>query len=163
MTFSLFKYFDAILDGVEKDGLAALEQPEVKKALAELDSFLPSLSNIAKLVFSYFYVYTEKGSPFSILDVETNLGTENLYLRYEKDWQRLLELGLLDKTPDGKFVMPKKVMDAVAIIDMEYYFPREKPPLISAEHKKEVFWRLVHDKDLDFRWREMYERGEVCK
>ena len=70
---------------------------------------------------------------------------------------------LLDKTPDGKFVMPQKVIDAVAIIDMEYYFPQEEPPLISAEHKKEVFWRLVHDKDLDPRWREMYERGEVCK
>lgn len=39
MTFSLFKYFDAILDGVEQNGLAALEQPEVKEALAELDSF----------------------------------------------------------------------------------------------------------------------------
>lgn len=34
MTFSLFKYFDAILDGVEQNGLAALEQPEVKEALA---------------------------------------------------------------------------------------------------------------------------------
>ena len=39
MQFSLFKYFDAILDAVEQDGLSALEQPEVKKALAELDSF----------------------------------------------------------------------------------------------------------------------------
>ena len=54
MTFSLFKYFDAILDGVEQNGLAALEQPKVKKALAELDSFLPPLSDVAKLVFSYY-------------------------------------------------------------------------------------------------------------
>ena len=67
MTFSLFKYFDAIVDGVEQNGLAALEQPEVKKAIAELDSFLPPLSDVAKLVFSYYYVYQLKPQPLLVL------------------------------------------------------------------------------------------------
>lgn len=74
MTFSLFKYFDAILDGVEQNGLAALEQPEVKEALAELDSFLPPLSNVAKLVFSYHYVYQLK--PPAVVHFSTGKGPQ---------------------------------------------------------------------------------------
>ena len=44
--FSLFKYFDAILDAVEQDGLSALEQPEIKKALAELGRQSPAQNHL---------------------------------------------------------------------------------------------------------------------
>lgn len=89
MTFSLFKYFDAILDGVEQNGLAALEQPEVKEALAELDSFLPPLSNVAKLVFSYHYVYQLKPQPLFIFQLEKDLNVPTLYLEHEAARQAL--------------------------------------------------------------------------
>ena len=57
MQFSLFKHFDTVLDAVEDAGLVALSKPKVQKALKELDTFLPTLSNKAKLIFSYYYVY----------------------------------------------------------------------------------------------------------
>lgn len=39
MTFSLFKYFDAILDGVEQNGLAVLEQPGGKGSACGIRQF----------------------------------------------------------------------------------------------------------------------------
>ena len=142
MTFSLFKYFDAILDAVEKDGLAALEQPEVKKALAELDSFLPPLSNIAKLVFSYYYVYQLKPQPLFISQLKKDLNVPTLYLKHEEAWQELVDLDLLVRVMGSEYLMPRSVIDAVATIDLEYYWSNRV--IIAPEHKKEVFWRWIH-------------------
>ena len=144
MQFSLFKYFDAILDGVEQDGLAALEQPEVKKVLAELDSFLPPLSNVAKLVFSYYYVYQLKPQPLFISQLEKDLNVPTLYLKHEEAWQELVDLDLLVRVMGSEYLMPRSVIDAVAVIDLEYYWPNDRV-IIAPEHKKEVFWRWIHD------------------
>jgi len=143
MQFSLFKYFDAILDGVEQNGLAALEQPEVKKALAELDSFLPPLSDVAKLVFSYHYVYQLKPQPLFISQLEKDLNVPTLYLKHEEAWQELVDLDLLVRVMGSEYLMPRSVIDAVAVMDLEYYWPNRV--IIAAEHKKEVFWRWIHD------------------
>ena len=143
MTFSLFKYFDAILDGVEQNGLAALEQPEVKKALAELDSFLPPLSNVAKLVFSYYYVYQLKTQPLFISQLEKDLNVPTLYLKYEAAWQELVGLDLLVRVMGSEYLMPRNVIDAVAVMDLEYYWPNRV--IIAPEHKKELFWRWIHE------------------
>ena len=143
MQFSLFKYFDAILDTVEQDGLSALEQPEVKKALAELDSFLPPLSNIAKLVFSYHYVYQLKPQRLFISQLEKDLNVPTLYLKHEEAWQELVDLDLLVRVMGSEYLMPRSVIDAVATIDLEYYWPNRV--IIAPEHKKEVFWRWIHD------------------
>lgn len=142
MQFSLFKYFDAVLDAVEKDGLVALEQPEVKKALVELDSFLPPLSNIAKLVFSYYYVYQLKPQPLFISQLEKDLNVPTLYLKHEEVWQELVDLDLLVRVMGSEYLMPRNVIDAVAVIDLEYYWPNRV--IIDAEHKKELFWRWIH-------------------
>ena len=143
MTFSLFKYFDAILDGVEQDGLAALEQPEVKKALAELDSFLPPLSDVAKLVFSYYYVYQLKPQPLFISQLAKDLNVPMLYLKHEEAWQELVDLDLLVRVMGSEYLMPRSVIDAVAVMDLEYYWPNRV--IIAHEHKKELFWRWIHD------------------
>lgn len=143
MTFSLFKYFDAILDGVEQNALAALEQPEVKEALAELDSFLPPLSNVAKLVFSYHYVYQLKPQPLFISQLEKDLNVPTLYLEHEAARQELAQSDLLVRVMGSEYLMPRNVIDAVATIDLEYYWPNRV--IIAPEHKKEVFWRLIHD------------------
>ena len=58
--------------------------------------------------------------------------------------EELAKLGLLENIKGQGYFMPQKVIDAVAIIDMEYYWPNEKT-IILAEHKKEVFWRLCHE------------------
>ena len=163
LTFSSFKDFNAVLDCVQTEGLEGLKSPALREHLQELGSFLPDLSPVGTLLFSYFYVNQEENRAFSTAEVEEELRTPGLYLRYEQDWQRLVKLGLLTTTPDGKFTMPQKVTDAVAVMDIEYYFPQERPPVVPAKHKKELFWRLVHDKDSNPWWQEMFERGEVCK
>ena len=55
-------------------------------ALAELDSFLPPLSNVAKLVFSYYYVYQLKPQPLFISQLEKDLNVPTLYLKHEEAW-----------------------------------------------------------------------------
>ena len=163
LTFSLLKDFNAVLDAVQREGLAGLESPSLQKHLKELDSFLPAMSSISVLLFSYFYVHQIGENVFSALEVEAALSVQELYLRYEADWQRLIQLGLLVPTADGKFRMPQKVIDAVSMIDLEYYFPQDRHPQIAAEHKKELFWRLAHYKDFNPLWKELFMRGEICK
>ena len=143
MQFSLFKHFDTVLDVVADVGLVALSQPKVQKAIEELDTFLPTLSNEAKLVFSYYYVY-QISKPVKIAEIEQTLNIPNFYLKNSNVWQELVNFGLLKQINGYEYIMPQKVIDAVAIIDMEYYWPNEKT-IIPAEHKKEVFWRLCHE------------------
>lgn len=143
MQFSLFKHFDTVLDAVEDAGLVGLSQQKVQKALQELDTFLPVLSNEAKLVFSYYYVY-QISKPVKIAEIEQTLNIPNFYLKNSNAWQELVNFGLLKQINGYEYIMPQKVIDAVAIIDMEYYWPNEKT-IIPAEHKKEVFWRLCHE------------------
>jgi len=143
MQFSLFKHFDTVLDGVEDSGLVALSQPKVQKALRELDTFLPTLSNEAKLIFSYYYVY-QISKLVKIAEIEQTLNIPNFYLKNSNAWQELVNFGLLKQINGYEYIMPQKVIDAVAIIDMEYYWPNDKT-IIPAEHKKEVFWRLCHE------------------
>ncbi len=143
MQFSLFKHFDTVLDAVESIGLVALSQPKVQKALKELDTFLPTLSNEAKLIFSYYYVY-QISKPVKIAEIEQTLNIPNFYLKNSSAWQELVNLGLLKQINGYEYILPQKVIDAVAIIDMEYYWPNDKT-IIPAEHKKEVFWRLCHE------------------
>lgn len=142
MQFSLFKYFDTVLDGVESAGLWELSQPKVQKALAELDTFLPVLSDKAKLVFSYYYVY-QISKPVKIAEIEQTLNIPNFYLKYSNAWQELVNLGLLKQINGYEYIMPQKVIDAVAVIDMEYYWPSN--PIVPAKHKKEVFQRLCDE------------------
>ena len=143
MQFSLFKHFDTVLDAVEDVGLVGLSKPKVQKALKELDTFLPVLSNEAKLVFSYYYVY-QISKPVKISEIEQTLNMPNFYLKCSNVWQELVNSGLLKQINGFEYIMPQKVINAVAIIDMEYYWPNEKT-IIPAEHKKEVFWRLCHE------------------
>ena len=144
LQFSLFKYFNLILNEVESKGLSALSLPEVQKALDELNTFLPPLSNEAKLIFSYYYVYQIKPEIIKIETIEKELNIPSMFLQYGSAWQELTKLGLLENIKGQGHFMPQKVIDAVAIIDMEYYWPNEKT-IIPAEHKKEVFWRLCHE------------------
>ncbi|MBO4707129.1 MAG: hypothetical protein J5594_01030 [Elusimicrobiaceae bacterium] len=144
LQFSLFKYFNLILNEVEAKGLSALSLPKVQKALDELNTFLPPLSNEAKLIFSYYYVYQLKPEIIKIETIEKELNTPSMFLHYGFAWQELAKLGLLEYIKGQGYFMPQKVIDAVAIIDMEYYWPNEKT-IIPAEHKKEVFWRLCHE------------------
>ena len=142
MQFSLFKHFDTVLYAVEDIGLVGLSQPKVQKALKELDTFLPTLSNEAKLVFSYYYVY-QISKPIKIAELEQTLNVHNFYLKNSNAWQELVNLGLLKQINGYEYIMPQKVIDAVAIIDMEYYWPNS--PIVPAQHKKELFWRLSHE------------------
>ena len=144
LQFSLFKYFDLILDEVESKGLSALSLPEIQKAFGELNTFLPPLSNEAKLIFSYYYVYQLKPEIIKIETIEKELNIPSMFLQYGGAWQELAKLGLLEHMEGRGYFMPQKVIDAVAIIDMEYYWPNDKT-IIPAEHKKEVFWRLCHE------------------
>lgn len=112
MQFSLFKYVDTILDGVEEDGLAALAWSDVQAALAELDSFLPPLSDIAKVVFCYYY--TSQVGPFalSIKRMEKELHVPSLYTEQNHAWQELVQWGLLEPV-NGGYRMPQNVLDFI--------------------------------------------------
>ena len=142
MQFSLFKHFDTVLDAVGDSGLVALSKPKVQKALKELDTFLPILSNEAKLIFSYYYVY-QISKPIKISEIEQTLNIPNFYLKNSNVWQELVNLCLLKQINGYEYIMPQKVIDAVAIIDMEYYWPNS--PVVPSKYKKELFWRLCHE------------------
>ena len=141
MQFSLFKYFDAILDTVQAKGLSAFSQADIKKASAQLDSFLPQISEVAKIVFSYHYIYQLNGKPFNASEIANSLNIPSLYLEYESAWRELAKLGLLVFLGSDNYVMPQKVIDAVAVIDMEYYWPNRA--VIPAIYKKELFLRWI--------------------
>ena len=143
MTFSLYRYFDTVLDAVEDGGLAAFDQSEVQKALAEMDTFLPPLSNVAKLVFSYHCVYQLEPKPVAGPEVGKALNLPALYLEHTTAWQELTQLGLLVPVSRGYYTIPQKVLNAVAVIDLEYYWPTRS--IIDPEYKKEVFWRWYHE------------------
>lgn len=93
MTFSLYRYFDTVLDAVEDGGLAAFDQSEVQKALAEMNTFLPPLSNVAQLVFSYHCVYQLEPKPVAGSEVGKALNLPALYLEHTTAWQELTQLG----------------------------------------------------------------------
>ena len=143
MSFSVYKHFDDVLNAVENDGLDALNKDEVQKALTEMDSFLPPLSNVAKLVFCYHCVYQLEPKPVAGPEIGKAVNLPTLYLEYTTAWNELTQLGLLMRVSMGYYMMPQKVLDAVAVIDMEYYWPQRV--VIAPEHKKEVFWRWYHE------------------
>ena len=141
--FSVYRHFDNVLDAVENGGLDALNNDDVQKALAEMDSFLPPLSNIAKLVFSYYCVHQLEPKPVAGPEIGETLKIPALYLEHTTAWQELTSLGLLTQICKGYYLMPQKVLSAVAMVDMKYYWPQRV--VIAPEHKKEAFWRWFHE------------------
>lgn len=130
--FSCMRYFEQIAKLVADWGTGTAFWLRARPAVDELAGFLP-LRRWQILLFVFLYLCSSpEGSDIAVADIAAMWAMPEQTLLILTEWQALQRAGLLccNFTGSGRtFRLPKRVLDAVALVDMTYYLQILKIPL----------------------------------